>query len=508
MEATPESQLPALPRMTAKAAAAARLAAPLTAALALRLWMLKALFHANGDTLVYGNLAKNLLLHGRYALSAPGEAIHSTLIRLPGYPLFLAACFRLFGVENYFAAACVQIALDLVACLLLADFSRRIAPPAWKRRAALATLWLAALCPFTASYAADPLPESLTVFLIALALWALARFHGSPDSAVADSIPTNEQAAFPPKRSLPWGEGPNWGNALCFTFAVTGASLLRPDGAIAAVAFAPAMVLGWPRGHLPMAMPRQKLLRMTLVCALLALAPFAAWGWRNWRVFHVFQPLAPRSALDPGENPQNGWNRWVKTWCLDFVSTFEIYWNVPGGELDVSQLPSRAFDSPAQHAETAALAREYNHDAGQLTPTINARFKRLAEQRIAAHPWRYYLFLPLGRLADMWLRPRVEVMDIDQHWWAYARHPVETCLCWAYAGLNAFYLLLGLAGLWLRPRFWAAMLAYMVLRSALLLTVAAPETRYTLECFPMLFALGGIAIAAAIDRHRRRSLAG
>ena len=53
--------------------------------------------------------------------------------------------------------------------------------------------------------------------------------------------------------------------------------------------------------------------------------------------------------------PQPGWERWVKTWCLDFVSTYQIYWNVPGDELDVSKLPARAFDTPAQRAETAAL---------------------------------------------------------------------------------------------------------------------------------------------------------
>ena len=34
----------------------------------------------------------------------------------------------------------------------------------------------------------------------------------------------------------------------------------------------------------------------------------------------------------------------------------------------------------------------------------------------------------------------------------------------------------------------------MVLRSALLMTIEAPEARYTLECFPMLFALGGIGL--------------
>jgi hypothetical protein len=39
------------------------------------------------------------------------------------------------------------------------------------------------------------------------------------------------------------------------------------------------------------------------------------------------------------------------------------------------------------------------------------------------------------------------------------------------------------------------MLGYMLLRSSLLLTVVPPEARYTLECFPMLFALGGVAMA-------------
>ena len=68
-----------------------------------------------------------------------------------------------------------------------------------------------------------------------------------------------------------------------------------------------------------------------------------------------------------------------------------------------------------------------------------------------------------------------------------------------YAGLNALYLLLGIAGLCLRPRLWAWMLAYMLLRSALLLTVEAPEARYTLECFPMLFALGGVAVERGPD---------
>ncbi len=94
------------------------------------------------------------------------------------------------------------------------------------------------------------------------------------------------------------------------------------------------------------------------------------------------------------------------------------------------------------------------------------------------------MWLPLGRVADMWLRPRVENLHIDLDWWVYAHHNAETEFSWAYAGLNALYLLLGIAGLIMRPRYWGALLAYLLLRSAMLATVEAPETRYTLECFP------------------------
>jgi hypothetical protein len=437
----------------------------LASGLTLRLWMLKQFFDLDGDSLVYGSLAKNLLLHGRYALSGDGGVLAPTLIRLPGYPLFLALCFRLFGMENYVSAAWVQIALELAGCLLLADFARRIAPAPLGAGAAHCTLWLAALCPFTAVYAAQPMTEALTCFAIALALWSAARFRARP----------------------------GWAAALLFTFAVTMAALLRPDGALVAVALAPALLMGLGREPGDSSISSKKLARMAVVCVLLALMPFAAWGWRNWQVFHVFQPLAPPRATDPGESYDPGWDRWVRSWCLDFVCTSEIVWNVPEGPLEVGKLPARAFDSPAQYAETAGLAAAYNVNK-KLTPEIDARFGKLADERIAAHPLRYYLWLPLGRMADMWLRPRVENLPIELDWWNYSAHEDETCISWAYAGLNALYLLLGVAGMWLRPRLWWAMLAYILMRSAMLTTFASTETRYTLECFPMLFALGGIAL--------------
>lgn len=466
MEVAPSSQSAHPWPDRGKVFVALSLVLALAAGLALRIWMFNSFFDAEGDSLVYGDIAKNLLLHGRYALTLPSGAIDSTLIRLPGYPLFLAFCFRLFGMENYASPCYLQIALDLVGCVLLWDFVRRIAPPALRTGASHCVLWLAVLCPFTTIFDVLPLTESLTLFFLTLALWSTIRFL----------------------------ERSGWPWALCFTLAITSAALLRPDGALAALALAPALFIGLRSQKTASPLARPRLLRMTLVCALLALTPFAAWTWRNWRVFHLFQPLAPRIAVDPGTPANPGWESWVKTWCLDFVSTYQIYWNVPGAPLRVGQLPARAFDSTAQRAETEALASAYNQNDYELTPALDDGFARLAAERTAAHPLRTYFWLPLGRLAGMWLRPRIENLPIDLDWWVYSHHHVETSFSWAYAGLNLLYLLLALAGLCMRPRLWEAMLAYLLLRSALLLTVAAPEPRYTIECFPMLIALAGIAL--------------
>jgi hypothetical protein len=180
-----------------------------------------------------------------------------------------------------------------------------------------------------------------------------------------------------------------------------------------------------------------------------------------------------------------------------------VVWNVPGDVLDLNQLPDRAFDSPQQRSVTTALAAEYNGNGYNLTPELDAEFAHLAAERTANHPWRTHVLLPLGRVLDMWLRPRVENLPIDLDWWVYSHHHAETRFSWAYAALNTLYLLLGIVGLCVRPKMWIWMLGYIVLRSAMLLTICPPEARYTLECFPMLFALGGVALARLCTRRSR-----
>src|ERR1700749_3907225 len=87
-------------------------AVALASGLALRLWFAHAIPWMIGDTLIYGAIAKNWLTTGVYGFAVQNGGVTPTLIRLPGYPLFDAMCFRLFGMEHYRAIINVQILVD------------------------------------------------------------------------------------------------------------------------------------------------------------------------------------------------------------------------------------------------------------------------------------------------------------------------------------------------------------------------------------------------------------
>jgi hypothetical protein len=134
----------------------------------------------------------------------------------------------------------------------------------------------------------------------------------------------------------------------------------------------------------------------------------------------------------------------------------------------------------------------------------------LAQQRTHSHPLRSYVILPLARLANMWLRPRVEMLPIDERWWSYSDDPHGTIFAAAYGALDALYLLLGFLGLVRAVRKHAPawllvpMLAYVALRCALLLTLETSEPRYTLECFPMVIAFASMLFMRSSGAPRSR----
>src|ERR1700683_5462099 len=87
----------------------------LAAGAALRLWFIHAFPQIQGDSLLYADIARNWLTHGIYGRSIvhPGglPTIAPTLVRLPGYPGFLALCFAAFGKQNYLAVLSLQMVI-------------------------------------------------------------------------------------------------------------------------------------------------------------------------------------------------------------------------------------------------------------------------------------------------------------------------------------------------------------------------------------------------------------
>jgi hypothetical protein len=451
--------------------------------LALRGWWIWKYGLVTGDSVLYGDIAQNWMRHGVYGLTGilRGEpVVRPTLIRLPGYPLFLAVCFSVFGAGKYTPVLALQVLIDLWTCLLLAGTARRV----FGERAGLAALWLGAACPFMANFVASPLTETPTLFCMALAFYGLVRW-------VEDGCGLNR-----------------WVCAI--GFALAWAILLRPEQGLLAAAVVPGMIwlerrkskgtllAGGDHGAFGRTFEGVWTLRVfrgALFVSFLTLLPLVPWAARNWRTFHVIQPLAPRYANDPNEFNPYGFQRWYRTWAIDFASTSNVYWNYDGDSISIADLPNRAFDSNEQYAQTEAALNQYNL-TDTATPAVDRKFAAIAAERVKADPLRYYVGLPVARVLNMCFRPRVDNLPVPLEWWKFREHKAATLFAVGYGLLNLGYLALAGVG-FSRRRDWAAwapvlwvMVATVGLRTVLLLTLDNSEPRYTLEFYPVLIVLG------------------
>ena len=443
--------------------------------LALRGYFLHWHFLFQGDSLVYGDLAKNWLLHGVYGVTDSGQVVPVD-IRMPGYPAFLAAIFRLFGVEHYGAVARVQVGIDLFTCFLIAAGARRL----WSERAGKVAFALAALCPFTANYAATPLVETLAIFSAAFALFfalrAVQKMRAAPSWDVAHSFAVAD-----------------W---ILSGLGIAVSIYLRPDGGLLLLAIA--LYLLWTA----ISAREMEFVWVGVLLGVVSLLPLLPWTLRNWRTLQQIEPLAPFYAEMPGEYVPKGFNRWTKTWIVDFISVMNVYWNVsaegPGEAVDISNIPARTYDNPAQKQRTEQLFAQYN-EALTLSPEMDRAFAELADTRIRERPLRYYVALPLARLADMWLRPRTEMLNLQLDWWNWEDVPQESAISVALALLDVFYIVAALMSVRRKLPGCGMLWIFIVCRSALLATLPNPEPRYTLECFPALLMLAGVGLARKTD---------
>jgi len=459
--------------MTASTKMRAHVTGAVLAALGLRIFFLwRFPFYDAGDTPIYQQLAHNWLKHGIYGLDILGR-LTPVDMRTPGYPAFLAAIYTVFG-ESARAVMFAQAFVDVLTCVLVAAMAAVLARRESRRRVALAALWLAALCPFTANYTAVVLTETLTIFLSALAMLVLME--------ALRGLRRREEAVSPGEMSpnMRWLMG---GTVVGF------GTLVRPETPLI-LAAAGAVLLGcWWR-------PKNwtKLVRAGLLMALGLILPLMPWAARNWRTLHTVQFLSPRYSELPGEFTPHGFYAWTGTWLWRFGDVFLVPWNLNGAQISIDDVRASAFDSPREHERVAKLLGEYN-ETTTMTPRVDREFAEIARERTARHPLRTYVRVPFLRAMAMWFTPRIEMLPLSGHLWPvhywWENSEPEYCVSLGFFLLGIAYAGMALAGTWRVRKDPAALLlvAYIVIRTGFLTTIETPEPRYVLECFSAVFAL-------------------
>jgi hypothetical protein len=522
----------------------------------------------------YALFATNILDHRSFS-NETEEPYTPSFRRMPGYPLFIAGIYSLFGHDNNRAVRVVQAVLDTITCWLIALLAVAWAPAGWeqkkRRRLLIVALAMAVFCPFPAIYVATILTETCTTLLAA---------------ACALSATLALKTDRRPKSSA-------W-------FVLAGlagglATLFRPDSGlfVAAAGFTLTLVGLYrlvrlrtnkqaPRNLA--STPGQILARTVVGGVMLTLGftlALAPWTIRNARVFGVFQPMAPSRANMPGEFVPNGYFEWLRTWVDDAKYAETLEYPLDQVQIHIENIPDFAFDSPEERERVAELLQQYNNphsaysqetapapdakaqtpanstsqpelirpstaptgshaqptivapsgtdeessDEGdsqddqpdeaeepkpavEMTPEVDAGFAELARERVARHPVRHYLIVPLKRASSLWFDTHSQYYpfqgellplsaldsDLHQQFWL----PLFT-------SLTLLYTALGFCGAWLMwrdksSRAWLLLLTLLIVpRLALFASVEVPEPRYVVELFAFVTAVGSLSMVSVWD---------
>ena len=457
----------------------------LLAGLGLRLFFIWHFPFYSGDTTYYEELARNWLNHGVYGFYSHGQLLPSDA-RAPGYPGFLAVIYYFAGPGRK-AVMLTQAFVDLATCVLTAGIAGRLAtsaPDTRRARIAAAALWLAALCPFTANYAAVPLTEVLAVFSTTLAILIFL----SPAFFRIDLVQSKNDLL---RAVRIWFLG---------GFVLGLGTLVRPETPLLLAAV---VLVLWLRSYRQAHWQKLTLATLWIIAGLLV--PLAPWAARNAVNLGRVQFLSPRYAETYGDVLPTGFYAWTKTWMFRFRDAYLFTWKLPSQPIDLKDLPTYAADSPEEMSHVASLLERYNTTPG-MTRALDLEFTELARERTRHRPIRTYLWIPIERAAAMWFTPRIMLLPYSGRLWppgqSWHSNPTDFEVTFGFALLNVLYVGMALAA----ARSWCTnpgilpIVAFILVRTAFLTQLQTCEPRYVLVCFPALLALG-----AQLFRHPQRA---
>jgi hypothetical protein len=462
----------------------------LASGLCLRLFFVLKFPANSGDTVLYEQIATNWLKHHVYAMDVFGTVTPVDL-RMPGYPAFLAIVYAITGrtgADARLPVMLAQIGVDLLSCLVIARLAVLLATTSDdctpNKRVSSVALWLAALCPFTANYAAVPLTEVFATLWTGLACCALVVALRRIDMPSFLARSTH----LPLSRSVEYA-------ALAAGLIAGVGTLFRPEAPLLLVAAI--IVFG---GLFFLRENYMRWIWVSLAMGLGCLLLLSPWAIRNLITLGEPQLLAPKYSNLPGELVPYGFMAWEKTWLYRVRDCYLVPWKLNEEAIEVEDIPARAFDTAEEKQRVATILEQYNNDL-TLTAEEDSEFEQLARERTARRPLRTYLLVPLLRAVTTWFTPRIELIPVSGHVFPLRQmredDPVDQEVTSLFFVLNLFYVGLGLCGaVWCWRSNPAArpvvvfLALFIVLRTAFLTTLETPEPRYVLVCFPMLIAMG------------------
>jgi 4-amino-4-deoxy-L-arabinose transferase-like glycosyltransferase len=416
-------------------------------AFAWRLFLVIGFPHGANDEIRYTAPANNLLAGRGFSLDVQGPFLPSEHT-VPLYPLFIAGVYAVTGPHNT-PVRVVQAVIDTLTCLLVAFVAFSLAPERMKKLGAVLGLVIVGfLCWFTVFWTRYILTETLALFLtmlaISLSIWA-AR-----------------------------GRSTRW----LLVGAICGLTVLtRADSVLLVFSFVLFLLVEIARRR-----TRTSVVNLVLFCLAIPVV-LAPWIARNYIVFHKFQPLASEYGRPRGEYVPTGYVFWVRTWMTDETNYHagDLVFQPGSRAFDPMQMPSEMFDSPEERAQVSRLIAQYNQ-TGEMTPELSDKFRELANERIKRAPLRFYLWLPLRRVASMWLTGFVTTDRLH----LLAR--ILLVLPIIIGGLIGFALIV-------RAQPFAQLLAFIILIRSVFFGYYGAEARYMVEAYPPLIATCAVAVA-------------